>query len=65
MACKVLQGLFGAPVESLGEISVADIYFSHERGTYMALYSAALFGGGFLAPFFAGFINDGQGWAWV
>lgn len=55
MACKVLQGFFGAPVESLGEITVADIYFSHERGTYVALYSAALFGGGFVAPFFCWF----------
>lgn len=31
----------------------------------MSLYGVALVGGGFLAPFLAGFINDGMGWEWV
>lgn len=65
IASKVLQGFFGAPIESLCEISVTDIYFTHERGTYMALYALFLAGSNFLAPILAGFINDGQGWKWV
>ena len=65
IASKVLQGFFGAPIESLCEISVTDIYFTHERGTYMALYALFLAGSNFLAPILAGFINDGQGWRWV
>ena len=40
-------------------------YFTHERGTYIALYGLTLAGSSFLAPVFAGFINDGQGWPWV
>ena len=32
IANKILQGFFGAPIESLCEISVTDIYFQHERG---------------------------------
>ncbi|KAI9838369.1 MAG: hypothetical protein M1819_005637 [Sarea resinae] len=65
IANKILQGFFGAPIESLCEISVTDIYFTHERGGYMALYGLFLVGSNYLAPILAGFINDGQGWKWV
>ncbi|KAF6835322.1 major facilitator superfamily transporter [Colletotrichum plurivorum] len=65
IANKVLQGLFGAPIESLCEISIADVWFTHERGTYMGYYALFLYGSNFLAPVIAGFINDGQGWEWV
>jgi hypothetical protein len=74
---KILQGFVGAPIESLVEISITDIYFTHERGTYMGLYAFMLAGSNYLAPVFvsprealsmttadlskAGFINDGQG----
>jgi MFS family permease len=61
---KVLQGCFGAPVESLCEISITDIYFSHERAVPLAFYGFALAVTGKLAPMLAGFINDGQSWRW-
>ncbi|KAF2234641.1 MFS general substrate transporter [Viridothelium virens] len=62
---KLLQGFFGAPIESLCEISVTDVYFTHERGSYIAIYALFLAGSNFLAPVLAGFIDDGQGWEWV
>ncbi|KAK4945756.1 hypothetical protein LTR10_015104 [Elasticomyces elasticus] len=65
MALKILQGFVGAPIESLGEISISDVYFSHQRGSYMAIYALTLYTAGFLASVFAGFINDGLGWRWV
>ncbi|KAK6373569.1 hypothetical protein LTS17_008061 [Exophiala oligosperma] len=65
MALKILQGFVGAPIESLGEISISDVYFSHQRGTYMSIYALTLYTAGFLASVFAGFINDGMGWEWV
>lgn len=58
---KVLQGFAGAPIESLCEISIAAIYFSHERGSYIGLYGFTLAGGSYFASVIAGFINDGQG----
>lgn len=58
---KILQGFVGAPIESLCEISITDVYFAHERGTYMGLYAFMLSGSNFLAPVMAGFINQGQG----
>lgn len=35
IANKILQGFFGAPIESLCEISMTDIYFQHERGLFV------------------------------
>lgn len=54
IANKILQGFFGAPIESLCEISVVDIYFTHERGRYIALYGLFLAGSNFFAPIIAG-----------
>ncbi|KAG9675500.1 MFS general substrate transporter, partial [Aureobasidium melanogenum] len=65
IANKILQGFFGAPIESLCEISVTDVWFQHERGTYLGLYALLLAGSNYLAPVLAGFIADGQGWKWV
>ncbi|KAL1404973.1 hypothetical protein Q8F55_008586 [Vanrija albida] len=64
-ANKIIQGLLTSPIEMLVEISISDLFFAHERGLYMGLYSMALFGGNFLAPVWAGFVNDALGYRWV
>ncbi|VUC35353.1 unnamed protein product [Clonostachys rosea] len=61
----ILTGFFIAPIEALPEISVTDVYFAHERGTYMGIYSLFLTGSNFFAPIICGFIADYQGWEWV
>jgi MFS family permease len=65
LATKILQGFFGAPVESLCEISMTDIWFSHERPLFLAVYGLSLAASGKLAPVFAAFINTGMGWKWT
>ncbi|KAK2069195.1 hypothetical protein P8C59_003798 [Phyllachora maydis] len=65
IANKTLQGFFGAPIESLCEISVTDVYFQHERGAYIGLYALLLAGSSFLAPIMAGWIAQEMGWEWV
>ncbi|CAG8958498.1 hypothetical protein HYFRA_00009812 [Hymenoscyphus fraxineus] len=65
LANKILQGFFGAPVESLCEISMTDIWFAHERPLYLAVYGLSLAFSGKFAPVFAAFINTGQGWEWT
>ncbi|GMF21384.1 unnamed protein product [[Candida] boidinii] len=62
---KILNGFFVAPIEALPEVSISDVFFEHERATYMAVYGVALFGSNYMAPLVAGFINDGQDWKWV
>ncbi|KAJ5291086.1 hypothetical protein N7478_000337 [Penicillium angulare] len=61
----VLQGFFTAPIEALPEITVTDVYFTHERGTYMGLYAFFLAGSNYFAPVICGFIAQYQGWRWV
>jgi MFS family permease len=65
IANKIVQGFVGSPIESLCEISITDIYFTHERGRYLGLYGLLLAGSNFFAPIIAGFIADAQGWQWV
>ncbi|KAF9869713.1 hypothetical protein CkaCkLH20_12756 [Colletotrichum karsti] len=65
IAAKMLQGLFGAPMESIAEVTVSDIFFTHERGTYMAVYALALGYSNGIAPLIMGFINQGMGYQWV
>ncbi|KAG5750224.1 hypothetical protein H9Q70_007137 [Fusarium xylarioides] len=65
LAKCIVQGFFISPIEALPEISVTDIDFTHERGTYMGIYSFALAGSNYFAPVVCGFIADHQGWQWV
>ncbi|KAF4339530.1 major facilitator superfamily transporter [Fusarium beomiforme] len=62
---SIICGFFIAPIEALPEVSVTDVYFTHERGTYMALYALCLAGGTYIAPLICGFIAEYQGWQWV
>jgi MFS family permease len=65
LASRIILGFFGSPVESLAEVSVADLWFAHERPVYMAWYGWTLSLTGKLAPMLSGFINVGMGWKWT
>jgi MFS family permease len=65
VAHRVLIGIIASPIESLCEVTIFDLYFAHNRGTYMALYVFVLFGSNFLAPLVAGWFNDAYGWRWT
>jgi MFS family permease len=65
VAHRVLIGIIASPIESLCEVTIFDLYFAHNRGTYMALYVSVLFGSNFLAPLVAGWFNDAYGWRWT
>ncbi|KAK8220308.1 major facilitator superfamily domain-containing protein [Phyllosticta capitalensis] len=64
-AHRIILGIFAAPIESLPEVTVPDLFFAHNRGLYIGIYAFLLFGSNFLAPFFAGWINVAAGWQWV
>ncbi|KAH6887491.1 major facilitator superfamily protein [Thelonectria olida] len=64
-AHRILLGFFVAPIESLPEVSIPDIFFAHERGSWMSLYVFVLFGSNFLAPLIAGFFAQAFGWRWT
>lgn len=62
---KIIQGLLGASVESLCEVTVSDIWFEHERGRWIGVYGFALMFASNIAPVVAGFITQKMGWRWV
>lgn len=62
-AHRIILGIFASPIESLPEVTVPDLFFAHDRGTFMGIYAFLLFGSNFLAPFFAGWIDVGAGWS--
>lgn len=61
-AHRILIGIIVSPVESLPELSIPDVFFAHERGNFIGIYTLLLFGSNALAPFFAGFITNNMGW---
>ncbi|RMX88830.1 hypothetical protein D0869_01322 [Hortaea werneckii] len=65
IAKNVLGGFFSAPIEALPEVSVSNVFFAHERGTFMGVYAFVLAGSNFFAPIICGFINDTLGYQWV
>jgi MFS family permease len=64
-AHRMLIGIVVSPIESLCEVTVMDLFFAHNRGTYMGIYVFILFGSNFLAPLVAGWFNDAYGWRWT
>ncbi|BGP44243.1 hypothetical protein JCM10450v2_000054 [Rhodotorula kratochvilovae] len=61
IASRIIYGTFGSPCESMNEVSIAMIYFGHERGFYLGFYSIALYAGAFLAPVCSGYLFDAGG----
>lgn len=65
IAKNVLGGFFASPIEALPEVSVSDVFFAHERGTFMGVYAFTLAGSNFFAPIICGFIEQYAGYRWV
>ncbi|WEJ94871.1 hypothetical protein PSN45_002371 [Yamadazyma tenuis] len=63
-AYSILNGLSVGPVDSLVEVSICDVFFLHEQGSYLAIYALALGIGTALAPLIAGYIDVGQDMSW-
>lgn len=60
-----VQCWLGALSNVLIQMTIADIYFVHQRGLKNAIYVWAEQVGGSLAIVAAGFITTNQGWRWV
>jgi MFS family permease len=65
IARSVLLGFFGGPYDALPEVSIADIYFTHQRGTGLSIYAFCALASNYFAPIICGFISVRQGWQWV
>ncbi|THY69413.1 MFS general substrate transporter [Aureobasidium pullulans] len=45
LAARLVMGWFAGTAECVAPLTVADLFFLHERGTYMAIFAAALAAG--------------------
>ncbi|KAF4466105.1 HOL1 substrate-H+ antiporter [Fusarium albosuccineum] len=64
-ANRILLGIVSSPQETLIEVIIGDIFFTHDRGFYMGAYSWTLWCGAFLAPVASGYVAQDLGWRWI
>jgi MFS family permease len=62
---NVVQCFLGSLAEVMVQITVADLFFIHQRGVMNSIYIFVANTGANLAPVAAGFITNSQGWRWV
>jgi MFS family permease len=62
---NVLQCWLGSLAEVMVQITVADLFFVHQRGLMNSIYIWVANTGSNLAPVAAGFVTSSQGWRWV
>lgn len=65
MLVNILSCIVGALAEVLVQMTVADVYFVHERGMMNTIYFWVTTVGVTLAPLAGGYITLSQGWRWV
>ncbi|KAK0384267.1 hypothetical protein NLU13_8355 [Sarocladium strictum] len=62
---RIILGIVASPQETLIEVIIGDIFFTHDRGFYMGAYSWSLWCGAFLAPVASGYVAQDLGWRWI
>jgi MFS family permease len=62
LAARACNGIAAATSETIMVQSIADMFFLHERATWMAMYFTFYFSGAFLGPIIAGSIGSHHGW---
>ncbi|RSL39768.1 hypothetical protein CEP54_016261 [Fusarium duplospermum] len=62
-ALRTLQGIASAPFETMVTALISDIFFLHERGMWLALWSLVISAGILIGQVLAGLIIDGMGYS--
>lgn len=65
MLINVLQCFFGSLAEVIVQMTIADVFFVHERGRMNAIYAWVWLLASYMGSFISGFVAKGQGWRWV
>ncbi|KAF1985784.1 MFS general substrate transporter, partial [Aulographum hederae CBS 113979] len=64
LAARAVNGIFAAVPIGLGSAVVCDLFFKHERGRYMGLYSVSYLVGDHIAHTVGGYVATVEGWQW-
>ncbi|KAK0813944.1 hypothetical protein LTR75_004399 [Friedmanniomyces endolithicus] len=62
---NVVSGVGGAISESIVQMTIADLFFVHQRARMNSAYLVMVYTGTFLAPVAAGYCAKAQGWRWI
>ncbi|PVH81663.1 sugar transporter [Cadophora sp. DSE1049] len=62
---NLISGLAGAVGDAIVQLTIADLFFVHQRGTMNGIYVLMVNLGVFAAPVASGFIMAAQGWPWM
>jgi MFS family permease len=65
LGSNLISGLGGAISETVVQITIADIFFVHQRAAMSGWYLICVASGSFLGPVASGFIVESQGWRWL
>ncbi|KAF8857618.1 MFS general substrate transporter [Acephala macrosclerotiorum] len=65
LAARILIGFAAGAAETMAPLSIADVFFLHERGTVMAMYAAALVSGVSGGIIIAGLITIDHNWRYI
>ncbi|KIW43231.1 uncharacterized protein PV06_04354 [Exophiala oligosperma] len=62
---NAISGFAGAVNEAIFQVTIADLFFVHQRATMNAIYLCLVIAGNYLGPVAAGYVAVNQGWRWV
>jgi DHA2 family multidrug resistance protein len=62
---RLLQGMFGAALVPLSQVTMLDLYPIEQRGNAMAIWGMGVMVGPILGPTLGGYLTDIYNWRWV
>ncbi|OAQ64335.2 major facilitator superfamily transporter [Pochonia chlamydosporia 170] len=62
---SVVSGLAGSIGETICAMTLADLFFVHQRGSLTNVLTIAINTGAYLGPVAAGYVAASQGWRWI
>ncbi|RYP00591.1 hypothetical protein DL764_006465 [Monosporascus ibericus] len=65
LAARIIMGFAAGAAECLAPLTISDIFFLHERGAIMAIYTAALSAGVGCGIIIAGLITINHNWRYI
>ncbi|EME38726.1 hypothetical protein DOTSEDRAFT_75467 [Dothistroma septosporum NZE10] len=65
VGARIFMGIAASSVECLPSATIAEIYFLHEKGYRLGIYTLLLLGGKNLVPLVSAAIIESLGWRWV
>lgn len=65
MITRVFGGIGAGSPAAIGAATICDMYYLHEHGFYMGIFTLFLTSGPHTAPLLGGFITQSMGWRWA